>query len=906
MAGTAPEVGRQMGELMGFPCENDTEDQTDQINHMDSACDLNGDQLGVHVSQDGESEPQASNCNLSEKSMRSDSDIIKSSLEASQEMSEGQAADNSQLPSDDNQEALPTASKKCKRGRPRKRLAYNRKVSKKISTSDAEQKKTEPRRSKAPAKLKQKCVTDSLLQTPLQHDGPATPETPEMTPGGRPKRRAAKVALEYLQKIHQDLDNAEKASTMREDASPVELARAAGRGRGRGRGQKRKSPDCDSDYNDDADFNPEAHAEVESEEDDFEDYQDSKPCLQPNKKTYNKVGSNGFSHTAMQPVWASFRITKEFRDEHCSPWVFSEWMPSITDWHLLSISEAEKYLPEEEESMAFMLSRDGIKDQRVLQRVKRFESSPPHAERWDSLFFVGGPVWAMEWCPCPDGAAEKQYAALYCNTGMDDRHKVNALHTGRALLQLWDLGNLQMSRPSSSPRLAYALAETDGCIWNLKWCPSGAWELHTTSRKTPHMPRLGLIAAAFSNGSIAIYSLPHPEALMTQHPVTGKASQAPLIYRVKRIMTLKVGSSQADHHGRCGQSFALDWLPVKPHNVLAAGFYDGMVALWDLGTKSPLQRVRAPDRSICLYPYHCFPAHDNNIRSLSWCKASSELLVTVGDDRKVNFWDLSKTHTPLKAMKRFLPTEVSWPLLWSGVFLAQECCYTSLGQQGLHYLDSGYFGQKPFFVCTRKATVWSLSVSDWLNSSVIGDNIGDLVCSLLCDPNRNYGNAKRHRFPVYSTEMVPFERAQGQGLAGGQTDQPTGPQLEPQSYRGAVRKYYLHFNDMDLRSFSKYQDKPIVKKLHASETKGILFVDQVPLNALYKVRFNPNMVAHGWVLSAGQSGLVRVHCVRGLSGAVMHKLVQESQAHFSAMFHSQETSEDTEAVRHCTADTVQV
>lgn len=38
------------------------------------------------------------------------------------------------------------------------------------------------------------------------------------------------------------------------------------------------------------------------------------------------------------------------------------------------------------------------------------------------------------------------------------------------------------------------------------------------------------------------------------------------------------------------------------------------------------------------------------------------------------------------------------------------------------------------------------------------------------------------------------------------------------------------------RCFKKYQQKPILKELHASETKGLLFIDQMPLNALYKVR----------------------------------------------------------------------
>lgn len=76
----------------------------------------------------------------------------------------------------------------------------------------------------------------------------------------------------------------------------------------------------------------------------------------------------------------------------------------------------------------------------------RFESMSPNTERWDSLFFVGGPVWAMEWGPVPEGAAHTQYAALYCNRNMDTRHKINTLHTEHGLLQLWDLGKLQTSR----------------------------------------------------------------------------------------------------------------------------------------------------------------------------------------------------------------------------------------------------------------------------------------------------------------------------------------------------------------------------------------------------------------------------------------------------------------------------
>lgn len=41
------------------------------------------------------------------------------------------------------------------------------------------------------------------------------------------------------------------------------------------------------------------------------------------------------------------------------------------------------------------------------------------------------------------------------------------------------------------------------------------------------------------------------------------------------MATLQVGSIQAGNSSECGQCFSLAWMPTKPHEHLAAGFYDG-------------------------------------------------------------------------------------------------------------------------------------------------------------------------------------------------------------------------------------------------------------------------------------------------------------------------------------------
>lgn len=99
----------------------------------------------------------------------------------------------------------------------------------------------------------------------------------------------------------------------------------------------------------------------------------------------------------------------------------------------------------------------------------------------------------------------------------------------------------RLCRPDSQPVLSIGLALDKGFIWQLRWCPAGAWQspgcaakvssfpipfshmlgqsLDTIFKVTllrpqpPHMPRLGLLAVATSSSVVKIYSVPHPDAL---------------------------------------------------------------------------------------------------------------------------------------------------------------------------------------------------------------------------------------------------------------------------------------------------------------------------------------------------------------------------------------------------------
>lgn len=760
------------------------------------------------------------------------------------------------------------------------------------------------------------------------------PDVLEMTPGGRPQRRAAKAAMVYLQELAAELTSScpppatasepDKDETPEAEAEPEPEAEAEAEAEPepdpeprspvqKKRGRKKKKTDWDEDdVSQDADFvlseellKREDDEILEDESDLFNDGPDpemkslrrglGRSSLTNLKFPQKGTAPNGLPNTVMLPIWKCSRVTMEHREEHHSPWEFPEWVPSSTKWTFLTDSEASEYMPQEVKSPLFTIRREGLREEGTFYRLNRFHCLHPHDERWDMTFFVGGPVWSLDWCPTPDGSAASQYVALYCNMGMDDKHELNEVSQGPALLQLWNLGPLQHEICSSTKAtMTYGIALDHGCIWDLKFCPSGAWELPSTKRKNPQMPRLGLLAVAFSSGFVEIYSLPHSESLHAykQLQVKDPFYSKYTICKVQCVATLNVGSIQASSAGECGQCFTVAWLPSKPHHHLVAGFYDGTVAMWDLSTKSLLQRVRYADGLIKLYPYNCFTAHDHAVKSIEWCKVNRNFLVTAGKDRKIKFWDLRRLYEPLNSIKRFLSTEISWILPYSGVVVAQDSCYASYGLCGIHFLDTGCLGYKAYYIAPRKGTVWSISGSDWLNSIVAGDVTGEVIAAVLPDLTSNPSNVKRpseRRFPIYKAELLQCSALADppNSMPTEEEQQDTSESAQPapvdRSYQSAITKYSILYQDTDLTTFKQYLNREPMKRMWHSESKGDLIFDRMLLESVHKVRFNPNLDAHAWLVSGGQAGLVRVHCMRGLSSHVSRKLVMECQAQFSTM-----------------------
>lgn len=55
------------------------------------------------------------------------------------------------------------------------------------------------------------------------------------------------------------------------------------------------------------------------------------------------------------------------------------------------------------------------------------------------------------------------------------------------------------------PILEFCLVHSHGVVWDMKWCPSGCYNIEKSDGD--FLPRIGLLALACSDGNIPIYTV---------------------------------------------------------------------------------------------------------------------------------------------------------------------------------------------------------------------------------------------------------------------------------------------------------------------------------------------------------------------------------------------------------------
>ena len=243
-------------------------------------------------------------------------------------------------------------------------------------------------------------------------------------------------------------------------------------------------------------------------------------------------------------------------------------------------------------------------------------------------FFVGGPVWSAAWVPMPTKAAfdtsenvtspgrkgikkpneEDQILALSAALNFDVIHPYSEPESEPGLVQFWNLGSLSTELSDHEPRFEFGIAHNYGLVWDMEWCPLGntyqsinQWkrDLNVSSSDlnvsksdlnvSTTLPRLGLLALACGDGHVRIMSIPHPSSVISQSVLAPKSGVSTLrgrIFSPQPVILLSppgVGPVVNNLPGICR---CLSWSRVNGSVHVAAGYGNGMIAVWNVRTRS--------------------------------------------------------------------------------------------------------------------------------------------------------------------------------------------------------------------------------------------------------------------------------------------------------------------------------
>lgn len=208
--------------------------------------------------------------------------------------------------------------------------------------------------------------------------------------------------------------------------------------------------------------------------------------------------------------------------------------------------------------------------------------------QWRLFYILWGPITALSWLPTPH-TSEISAQILAVSTLSDPNLNcvTNQVYNEKTVIQFWDFSTIQNKKPINiDPRLLFGICVDYGPIWHLEWCPSGCYDEEM---------RLGLLAAAASDGFVYIYSIP-----------VLKDAQNGLFYKNKIVARLQLDVNEKPTNYYATR---ISWSKVSGHSFIACGYSNGIVALYDFNNDSKLLK---PNKMNVL-PYKRFIAHAHYI-----------------------------------------------------------------------------------------------------------------------------------------------------------------------------------------------------------------------------------------------------------------------------------------------------
>ncbi|KAG0333535.1 hypothetical protein BG004_000793 [Podila humilis] len=465
------------------------------------------------------------------------------------------------------------------------------------------------------------------------------------------------------------------------------------------------------------------------------------------------------------------------------------------------------------------------------------------------LINSGLSVWSLDWCPLPSNDKQPEENADYIaiagfpETAQNCRQRDQSYPMGKLdshlnIIQLWSAncttgkGSETLERPSV--HLALCILHNYGAVLDMKWCPTG--NLMEAGPEAGSLKRLGILAAAFTDGAVRIFSVPEPKSLQNHLDINNdKTSETIYIEFVEPYVTLRLGETYP---------MSINW---GTSERLMAGYSNGAVAIWD--TKSILdQSSETLAQKDCEYldPLHFTQLHNVCIRSVDFLRDEDasfipNLLVSASYDGRVRYMDTRDmfSHSVAKTMGGVPTCVMGVP--WSMGFVYME-------MEGLAKMDQLFAESAAYRVFNAKSTVWDLGYSDFHPYLACAAADGRL---LITNPalvtKRGMGMVQN---TVYQLRILEEQKAAQEYV-----------EEDVEGSSPAVDNVYQYDEDGDWE-FTQRSDG-YVKFYHISV-------------AIQKVQWSKSYHSASWLASGSSSGLVRIdNMIRGASGGPTKRTAAE-------------------------------
>ncbi|CAF0944690.1 unnamed protein product [Adineta ricciae] len=461
-----------------------------------------------------------------------------------------------------------------------------------------------------------------------------------------------------------------------------------------------------------------------------------------------------------------------------------------------------------------------------------------------------GPIQSIDWLSMPttNCPLTHQYLAIGCSrSSIVSKHFYDEIYSYKNYIQIW-MFNLSNTKTSVSPNnhqlIGFIPIADSGAIWSLKWSPACS---------SPSV----YLAAGTSSGAIYLYKI------FTQYSVSASSSTAKKLFPFyKSSKLIRCSLSEPNNQTQC---LSIDWSLHDP-NRLIASYSNGFIALFHVNTQVQHLIEMKSNQEKVIYPIRFIRVSYTPIRDVKFLSNSSNLVLTIANiAKRFSVWDLDDCQQHLIDIENS-GTESVIRTLTGDLLCAKEFTpsYARMSAYLAYDPENNNLPKHIYFQSTPDH-VLSVDYSPWLDSSLLCDTNGREIdkhvyietlmfvfffqgcvyffrLTNFVRWTRKNECSLKYRLKLFNTNAIL--KSDKQEEASTKSNNEVGdPIFEQSSYSNLIDRYYLDTNLCCDQKFVSKQD-------------DFSKAGNYALNALHKIRFNPNLGSYAWYAFGGESGLL--------------------------------------------------